>query len=175
LRPLAHTAHVRARAERKILAAQAGSVRRAAGPPGAPREGARSLGAHPRSADRGRQEGRDLRPRQEAHQWPGRPAARNGQHPLDQRRMRRLLVCGVPEELRGWPRAGRCGSGSHSPAPFLVIEEGTDQGRVQVGQVEAGRRCPTARVDELEHTDGTCPGRTRWCAGSPGVGAPAAR
>ena len=94
--------------------------------------------AEPGAAIRRREHGVDLGPCEEADQRPGMALRRNGEHPLDLRSMRRLFVGRVVEEGVNRRQPEIAGAGRVAAPLFQVIEEGGDQGRIELREREAG-------------------------------------
>jgi hypothetical protein len=148
--PLAVAAQVRSLAEAEVLAAQADEF----GHPKAALEQREEQGvvaaAGPGCPVRGGQEGLGLTGGEERDDRLFEALAGDGEHALDDRRVGRLAHGGVPEQGVDRGEPGVAGPGAVSPSVLEVVEEGPDQRRVEVGELEPGGRRARSLLGEGE-------------------------
>ena len=150
LSPLAVATHMRARAEMHIAAAQTdqfGSTK-----PRLHGEGEQSRVAPPGPCHSisGGEKRSQFRFRQPGHQPPIKTLRRNGQNPFDGGGMFRMAQGGIAEQGPDRGQSGVAGAHAVLSLALQMVEEGTDQRRIEVVDVEFARRLavPLRREDQ---------------------------
>ena len=97
--------------------------------------------------------------------WPGWPGPAGSAARLG------VVQCGVAEQRVDGGEAPVAGPHRVAPVSFQVVEEGGDQRRVQVGDVQRGGRL-AGLGRRSRPAAGACPGNRRWCGSRPGAEQP---
>ncbi len=144
LAALAAAAHVGARPEMDVGAAQADQLGHAQSRLDREQQQGVIAPPGPGRAVRGAEEGLDLGLGQERDEVAGEALGWNGQHSADRLRVLGMAQGGVPEQRTDGRQAGIPGPDAVAPIALEVVEEGADERRVDLADIERRWSCPGA-------------------------------